>query len=527
MPWAGMRQGRLGAGDGLIYSTDGGATWRADSDRIPNLLDDDQTRLGREPHRHGGRVWGAVLPERGRRALAPAPAGRRRGGLPADGQILLLPNGVLWIAGSRVYFGQGLVGVAPQGSLGPPVTPSPLPYPTSTPAVLETVTPLVPPTAEPTPTVASGPTMTAAGFQTAGAADAWTGFSWGDVPSTSPLGSVRTVETWSGGYFATSSTDPSGPTTGLWVSKDAVSWTPVTSIDASTVFVAAAPGGLVAVAVGNKAPYKPGSVWTSSDGTSWHDAGWTDLPAQGSLVSLAGTGAGIVATVDLGDASSALGGSYSVLFSQDGIHWGAENGAGGILATDFMQIPHVESGNGRFFLTGMNAPIPVARSMHPASSPRFVLDATSPLDVTFWSDDGVTWTECGGSYSGFAGSVLFGRSGLLLETNYKSTPGGVGLARSSDGGKTWIPDDNFNPLGVADTVNRAGSVAPAGVIVSNGTAFLAISDGAKAAISYDGESWTPIPWGGPAAKDFGMGSGTGFVMLPRGVVVAGKYGEAH
>jgi len=68
------------------------------------------------------------------------------GSLTADGQMMLLPNGVLWIGGNRVYFGEGLYGLAPQGSIGPPTTASPATpgdsaVPTSTPAVMTTDTP--------------------------------------------------------------------------------------------------------------------------------------------------------------------------------------------------------------------------------------------------------------------------------------------------------------------------------------------------------------------------------------------------
>ncbi|HEX7430596.1 MAG TPA: hypothetical protein VF293_00255 [Candidatus Limnocylindrales bacterium] len=52
------------------------------------------------------------------------------GKLPGGGHAFLLPNGLLWVGGDRVYFGQALSGVAPRGSLALPTpTPSPLPGP--------------------------------------------------------------------------------------------------------------------------------------------------------------------------------------------------------------------------------------------------------------------------------------------------------------------------------------------------------------------------------------------------------------
>ena len=59
------------------------------------------------------------------------------GNLPSDGEMLIEPKGILWISGNKVYFGEGLSGVEPKGSIGPPVSPSPDPNatPTSTPAI--------------------------------------------------------------------------------------------------------------------------------------------------------------------------------------------------------------------------------------------------------------------------------------------------------------------------------------------------------------------------------------------------------
>lgn len=149
--WTMIQWGRLGAGDGLMHSIDGGSTWLADTDKIPDAM------------------RGPLLVSDGNRIIMAAASGARFylsegdghwrllqeggdvGSLPADGQAMLLPNGVLWITGNRVYFGQALAGVAPQGSLGPPTTPSPgptLPYPTSTPAVMATETTVVPPTSQ-------------------------------------------------------------------------------------------------------------------------------------------------------------------------------------------------------------------------------------------------------------------------------------------------------------------------------------------------------------------------------------------
>jgi len=147
----GMQVGRLGAGDGRIHSNDGGATWRADADQRP-----DCSPYCGQTVSDGTRIVSAVSPAKfylseGDGHWRQLEQGGDVGSLPADGQMMLLPNGVLWIAGNRVYFGQALSGVAPEGSLGPPTTASPGPsvvqaVPTTTPVAEPTLTP------EPTPT---------------------------------------------------------------------------------------------------------------------------------------------------------------------------------------------------------------------------------------------------------------------------------------------------------------------------------------------------------------------------------------
>ncbi len=139
---SGMNWGRLGAGDGDVYSTDGGKTWLPDSQLIPQWpvgsyqLVSDGTRMVMAT---GGGVH-FYLSE-GDGTWVQLEQGGDVGNLPSEGVMLIEPAGVLWISGSHVYFGEGLSRIAPIGSMGPPVTPSPGP-PTATPAeVLPTNSP--------------------------------------------------------------------------------------------------------------------------------------------------------------------------------------------------------------------------------------------------------------------------------------------------------------------------------------------------------------------------------------------------
>lgn len=521
-PWALMQLGKVGAGNGLIHSTDGGATWLLDDDSFPGSLSGDQTASD------GSRIImaaesGAVFYlSEGDGHWTQLQQGGDVGSLPADGQLLLLPNGVLWIAADRVYFGQGLAGVAPEGSLGPPTTPSPGPtlaYPTSTPAL------------EATATASPGPTMTATGFTTPGLSTGWTGFSWSQLAAGNPMAQdsgqldgsgVSQVLRWRGGYVATGSVSLFGqtsPSLGLWASPDGQTWTAVSSIDAAAVVVSAAPVGLVAIGVDPEGSMVPRSVWTSSDGASWHDAGTPNL--AGSLVSMAGTDTGILATVDIpGSGARGSYDSYLIEYSTDGVTWTPEN-VGDLSSSQggYGLPPHVQSNDGHFYLMGSAGPL--------TSSSDVRLVSSEVRDEMWLSDDGKTWTRSGGGYSMLADVIDFGRDGMLLHTNAAAVPGGNGLAYSTDGGATWHDETNYGPLGKEQCQGECGT-GPNGVIGSNGTVFVAVETGGKKAwLSFDGHTWSTVEWAGGDPSDAGYGGYGGFLVMPRGVILAGAYGAAR
>jgi hypothetical protein len=138
--WAMMVDGRLGATNGDIHSTDGGQSWSKDTNAPPSP----QSPNGRaQMVSDGNRILYAV-DGGGRFYLSEGDGhwtllneGGDVGNLPSDGEMLIEPKGILWISGNKVYFGEGLSGVEPKGSIGPPVSPSPDPNatPTSTPAI--------------------------------------------------------------------------------------------------------------------------------------------------------------------------------------------------------------------------------------------------------------------------------------------------------------------------------------------------------------------------------------------------------
>jgi hypothetical protein len=397
--------------------------------------------------------------------------------------------------------------------------------PTVEPSVSESASATTP-SESPTPPGTPGATLEATDFETPGAAADWTGFSFSGQPAPSPLlvdetlsgGGVGQVLRWKGGYAATGSVSYGGqmrPSRGLWTSADGENWTAVTGIDAAALFVSVAPFGLLAIGT-NSYPYETSaavSAWTSSDGLTWSKAGQPNLP--GTVISLAGTDSAIVATVmiETGTGKKAKD-AYQILYSTDGVNWTPEtvsqvlasaDGGGGL-------GPHVQAGDGHFFLMGSG------------------IESGDVVDEMWLSDDGKTWTKSAGGYSFYADYIDFGRDGMVLHTDAAGSPGGNFQAYSTDGGKTWHDDKSYGPLGQSVCEGMCG-IGPDGVIGSNGTVFVAVKNGGKQAwLSYDGHTWSAIPWqgGNPSLANGAAASyaGLGFTVLPRGVLLLGSYGAA-
>ncbi len=386
--------------------------------------------------------------------------------------------------------------------------------PTARPSSTPVVTP-----AQPTPLVQD--------FTTAGSLGPWTTFSWGDfapghLSGTSDGLGVGQVFRWSGGYVATGGAQRLGwpsNTEQLWTSTDGETWRVVKSIDASAIFVTAAPAGLVAIGLGvidADGNLGPTSVWSSKDGLDWHYDGVPHLLGQ-QLVSVAGTSSGIVATtMSSTPAAKGTTDTYHVEFSEDGISWTEERISAGISAaeTGAEFAPHVQTNNGHFYLMG---------SHRLTASGEFRLLGSLIVDEMWLSDDGQHWRQSRGGYQLPAYWIEFGRDGMLLHTSSMGTPGGSGLAYSTNGGLTWTESRNAAPLGWAPCSGEC-STGPDGVIGSNGTLIVAVKNGGKQAwTSYDGKTWKPIQWLGPdpAASDYQ------FLVMPRGVAIGSLYGAGE
>jgi len=200
-----------------------------------------------------------------------------------------------------------------------------------------------------------GPTLTSTNFETLGVATGWQGFSWTRLAANSPMlagAGISQVIKWQGGYAATgpNSGNLALPSVGVWLSPDGQTWTFALGIGQPTVMIAVAPVGLVAIGI--DASGTPQDLWTTSDGRTWSGStGVSNLP--GSLVSIAGTSTGIVATVAVTTGSGKFAPTnYLVEFSTDGANWSPETIQPGLTWNADAPAPTVQSNAGKFFLLG-------------------------------------------------------------------------------------------------------------------------------------------------------------------------------
>jgi hypothetical protein len=119
-PWS-IVEGSLGVEDGGIHSTDG-ETWVEDSEYVPgSQLVSDGTRIV------AAQTWlSRFFLSEGDGRWRELEQGGDIGQLPSGGHVYMLPRGLLWVTKDRIFLGEALSGIHPNGSLAP-VTPSPTP----------------------------------------------------------------------------------------------------------------------------------------------------------------------------------------------------------------------------------------------------------------------------------------------------------------------------------------------------------------------------------------------------------------
>jgi hypothetical protein len=424
-------------------------------------------------------------------------AGRRRGtGMwtlrPARRGPLLVPLGAILVVAVLATVGL-LSSVRNSPNAGPGATGTNPASPSSTGSSTPVPSAIMTATVEPT---ASTVQSTETAFTARGAASSWTGFSWTAVPDGTLMRAIRSNDSyfdpvrWAHGYAAIAGTMAANGAAGavLVTSPDGETWTQVAAVP-NPAFVAAGPHGLVAVSIEQSSE----SIWTSTDGVAWRDAGG---PSGVDFIGdVAGTEAGLVAIVS--ERKEGVGSQVltRVAFSSDGVSWTPvpfESGRN-------LEQLSVQSNGSRFFITG-----------------GYTVGAAPDQTVEggiWWSDDGRTWTRSSSSgyRSGCVASIEFANDGMILWTNDGMGDGAALMEVSHDGGKTWLKDATFGPLGGVDAGSCEGSD---GFIHSNGTTFLAVSTEGNAWTSSDGSSWKQIAWNLTEWSE-----SSNFIVLPRGVMV--------
>ena len=160
------------------------------------------------------------------------------GSLPGGGRAYLLPKGVLYASGGRLYFGQAMSGARVAGTVHPAAT--------------ITVPPASP--GSPRPTVSQPP------------ATAWSAISGIRKLAGGPSGATS-VTRWKGGYVAMRNAPASGGLLAAWTSPDRVTWNqlPDGTFGKATTGVCAQDADQVVVATWGG----ENNVWVSRDGSNW------------------------------------------------------------------------------------------------------------------------------------------------------------------------------------------------------------------------------------------------------------------
>jgi hypothetical protein len=298
------------------------------------------------------------------------------GSLPRGGQSWVVPGGVIYDGGGRVYYGKALTGVTPTQTLrpGPTITPPPGPA------------------LEPLPSVSLAP------------AAEWSGLGVLQKLSDGPSG-VSSVAAWAHGYVAVRNA-PAGGKIAVWNSPDGRTWTvvPAATFTGSSAVVAAA-GDSVVLASWNDG----NGVWVSADGVNWTPSSQGNPPIGDRP--MVGDGRGMVAVMDDPE--------YQLVYSGNGSDTWHTTTLAGASADNVQSI--ALSGD-RFVAVG-RMPGSGSGTWAPAA---------------WTSTDGATWTESlvpGAPGEGFV-SVVAGRNGFVATSKSVDGGGAVTLWSSPDGA-TW------------------------------------------------------------------------------------------
>jgi len=308
------------------------------------------------------------------------------GSLPGGGQVVLLPNGVLYAGGGRLFYGRAVSGTPVTGSLSPATTITPPPTPKPTPGT-------------PRPSVTPAPTT------------GWTGITGIAKLAGGPTGATS-ITRWKGGYIALRNAPASGGLLTAWTSPDGKTWAtiPDGTFGKATSAVCAQDADQVVIATWNGENH----VWVSTDGLNWAKAPNGDPPIGDRP--MVGNSWGMVAIMD--------DPQYHLTF---GLDWNMST----LLGADVNSVQDVAVAGDRFVAVG-----------HLTTSD----GSTKP--AAWWSDDGTTWTAAtvdSAPGDGFT-TVAAGRGGYVATSSATGSGGGSGAFWTSTDGQAWHKASAMGPF---------------------------------------------------------------------------------
>jgi hypothetical protein len=410
---AGVYSGALGdsippfpPSGGFGFHTANGIAWTRDRDSVSNTGMNVSQADGRHILISAG--WNVVFTvSRGDGHWRELRQGGDIGALPGGGQAFLLPDGVLYAGGGRLFYGKAVAGGEVQGSLRPAATITMAPTPT-------------PVGATPRPAISLPP------------ATNWTGVSGVQKVADGPAGATS-ITRWQGGYLALRNASMSEGTFSAWSSPDSVTWTkiPDGTFGSLPTAQAAQDGDQVVIATWGGSV----AVWASSDGLHWQQSPISGPPIGGRP--MAGNSWGVVALMD--------DPQYTIF---------SDLGNSVILNTGINSLHSVAVSGNRWVVVGQtdgDSPTP-----------------TGP--AAWWSDDGVSWTAASVDDSPGEGlvSVLAGRNGFVAIGSATGSISGSDSFWTSLDGKTW--KRGTGPWGPGATFTGDGVHIVASGIGSSGQA---------------------------------------------------------
>lgn len=346
----------------------------------------------------------------------------------------------------------------------------------------------------------------------------WSGLRWRRLAPDDPLGLVRSVLRWRGGFIAVG-WEAVPPRTPVWTSADGRHWEPLVSGTSTTFWpgfavlgVAEGPTGLVALTEAVEycsQPCTPTYVplvvsWTSADGHSWKPhplfpAEWLASPTGSAPLVAVGPAGLVVASTGL---------AARLATSTDGANWRLAPAAA---------LP------ARFALNDLDGTatgyVAVGRGITP--------DARSEA-ASFWSSDGRQWSkeptllpatpEAGLAARSDVTALVVGPDGIIAVGSGVTTLGATLWWQSRDG-RRWAALPTWPPLGTRTPCGGEGcGLRPHGALVGDGNRMVALrgGDDAGAWTSSDGLGWQRLP----VAGDIPAVQATQAVLLPSGVLLS-------